>query len=227
MNKKHLYFGISIWCLIWVFTATQKESDFKITDFNYPIWLVVIWMVGMWTAINSLLCKNRHKGGVKHKKKFFIAYNRIVDNLKIKSEIKKQNKQALKVLILWMIFLIFEGIFYYFNIIDEKTIILGTICLRIFDKLFILVWCPFSIIMRNRCCVTCRIFGWDQLMLNSTLIVLPSLLSYSLILLSIIYFIDWELAVKNHPERFLQISNITIRCSNCSEVCRRKRNKEA
>lgn len=216
MGKKIYYFGIIFWSfmLLWAFIQDVSTED--------PIWLVVIWMVGMWTAVKSLFSINRPAGARKHNKKYYIACKNVND-FKIKNDVKKQSKQAVKILLLWLVFLLVEGLFYYFNIINEKTIILGTIGIRIFDKLFVLVWCPFGVIMKNRCCTTCRIYGWDQLMLNSTLIFIPSIYSYSLILISMIYFIEWELAVRNHPERFSTVSNAAIRCSNCNEICGRCR----
>ena len=192
----------------------------KITE--YPIWLIVIWIAGMWTAIKSLFCINRPVGAKKHNKKYYVACKNAND-FRIKNEIKKQTKHAKKIFILWVLFLALEGLLYHFGIINDYVVIIGMISLRIFDKLFVLVWCPFGTIMKNKCCTTCRIYGWDQLMLNSTLVFISSIWTYSLILVSLIYFIEWELAVKNYPERFSTISNATIRCSNCNEICGRCR----
>ena len=225
-KRREIYIGIMFWILVFIWAITQDEMSFKIdSDVNYPNWLVAVWIVGMLTAIKSLFCIDRPAGATKHRKKYYIA-NKSVDDVKVKNDIKKQSKNAIRILFLWIVFLVVEGLSYYFHIINEKTIIIGMISLRIFDKLFILVWCPFGAIMGNKCCTTCRIYGWDQLMLNSPLVFLPSVPSYTLILISIIYFIDWEISVKRHPERFSQISNTAIRCSNCCEICGRCRNKK-
>ena len=221
------YIGIVFWTFAFIVAITQNEEIFKIGSnvIGYPKWLTIIWIVGMWTAIKSLFCIDRHKGATKHKKRYYTACKISADDVRVKNDIKKQSRQAVKILIMWFVFLIVEGVFYHYDIINEKMIILGTISLRIFDKLFVLIWCPISTIMNNKCCTTCRIHGWDQLMLNSTLVFIPSVPSYSLIIISTIYFIDWEISVKRHPERFSQISNMTIRCTGCHEICGRCRNR--
>ena len=226
-KMKEYYIEIAFWTMMFVWASLQSEEIFKIDNYviENPNWLITIWIAGMWTAIKSLFCIDRHKGATKHKKRYYTACKVSVDDIRVKNDIKKQGKQAVKILIAWGVFLVVEGVCYHYNIINEKLIILGTISLRIFDKLFVLVWCPFGAIMRNKCCTTCRIHGWDQLMLNSPLVFIPSVPSYSLILISIIYFIEWEISVKRHPERFSQISNMTIRCTGCHEICGRCRNR--
>ena len=169
MKKINYHLGILFWSFMLLWALIQD----KITE--YPIWLIVIWIVGMWTAIKSLFCIDRHKGAIKHKKRYYTACKISADDVKVKNDIRKQSRQAMKILILWIVFIAIEGLLYHYDIINEKTIILGTISLRILDKLFVLVWCPFGVIMKNKCCTTCRIYGWDQLMLNSTLVFIPSL----------------------------------------------------
>lgn len=224
-TKIQFYIQIIFWSFMFVWIISKNEEAFKIDLINYPIWFVIFWIVGMWTAIKSLFCINRPIGATKHREKYYVASRKPVDDNKINNEIKKQTKHAMKILALWIVFILTEGLLYQFNIVDEKTIIVGTISLRIFERLFVLVWCPFGAIMRNKCCTTCRIYGWDQLMLNSPLVFIPSLPFYALILISTIYFIEWELSAKRHPERFLQISNEGIRCS-CHEICGRCRCKK-
>jgi len=225
-KKRSIYMGIMFWILVFMWTINQDGASFKLSSgVNHPNWLIAIWIVGMWTAIKSLFCIDRPAGATKHRKSHYIAY-KTVDDVRMKNDIKKQSRKAKWILVLWIMFLAVEGLSYYSHIIDEKTIIVGMIGLRIFDKLFILVWCPFgAIIMGNKCCTTCRIYGWDQLMLNSPLVFIPSVPSYTLILISMIYFVDWEISVKRHPERFSQISNTAIRCYNCCEICGRCRSK--
>ena len=221
-TKTQPYIEIVFWSLMLGWSISQNEEAFELSfNVNHPIWLVTIWIVGMWASVKSLFCINRPKGATKHRGKHYIASKKSVDDIKIKKEIKRQTKQAMKILALWIVFILVEGLFYLLNVISEKTIIVGAISLRVFERLFVLVWCPFGAIMKNKCCTTCRIYGWDQLMLNSPLVFIPSILSYALILISTIYFIEWEISIKRHPERFLQVSNEAIRCPNCHELCGR------
>lgn len=223
-RKKNYYVEIMFWSLMLMWVSTQDSEIFNnINDFK--LWLKIVWIASVWTVITYIFCIGIPMGAKKHRAKYFAASKNSVDDFKLKQEIKKQNNGAVKIAVLWVIFLITEGISYYYNIVDAKIIILGTMSLRIIDKLFVIVWCPLGTIMKNRCCQNCRIYGWDQLMLNSPLVFLPSIFSYSLIIISLIPFIEWEIAIKRHPERFSQSSNIAIRCSNCCEVCGRCRNR--
>ena len=138
-KRREIYIGIIFWVFIFMWVISQDEMSFKIdSDVNYPKWLIAIWIVGMWTAIKSLFCINRPAGATKHRKSHYIAY-KPVDGVRIKNDIKKQSRKAIRILILWIVFLVVEGLSYYSHIINEKTIVVGMISLRIFDKLFILL----------------------------------------------------------------------------------------
>ena len=179
MNDKKIYYvRIMFWILMFILVSIDSKY-----------WCMV-WLAGMYTAIKYAFCINQPKGAQKHRERYYVPSDS-VDNINIKNDIKKQNKRSIRILVLWGIFLLVEGSLYHYNIINQDFIILGTISLRIFDKLFVIYWCPFSWIMGNRCCVSCRIYGWDQLMLNSPLIFIPSVTSYSLIFLSMFSFIEW------------------------------------
>ena len=185
------------------------------------------WFAGMLMIISWIFSINLPAGAKKHRKRWFIPANSTVDNIMLKQQTKEQNKNAVKIGIIWIIFLLIEGLSLHFNIITEKFVILGLVILRIADRLFILIWCPFGAIMNNKCCTSCRIYGWDQLMLNSPLVFFPSAYSCSLIMLSFTLFIEWEIAANKHPERFFQATNSAIRCSNCAGVCGRCKNKHS
>ena len=221
-KKELLLFSILFWTILLVISIVEYNAlDY---GFNSPL-MLVFWLASMFTITSWIICKNLPAGAKKHRKRWFIPSNNNVDASKIRNEIKKQNQQAVKIAVIWAIFLLFEGLFIHFNIVDQRFIILGMLILRIADRLFVLIWCPFGAIMKNKCCNECRIYGWDQFMLNSPLVFYPSIYTYTLLILSIIPFIEWEISVKRHPERFTQISNAAIRCPNCHEVCGRCRNK--
>lgn len=221
-KEELLLLSILFWTMMLLIAIVEYDTlDF---GFNSPL-MKAFWLASMFTIISWIFFSNLPAGARKHRKKWFIPSNTAVDASKIRNEIKKQNRQALKIAVIWIIFLTFEGLFIHFNIVDQRFIILGGIILRIADRMFVLIWCPFGAIMKNKCCTTCRIYGWDQLMLNSPLLFYPSIYTYTLLILSSIPFIEWEMSVKKHPERFSQISNAAIRCPNCCEVCGRCRKK--
>ena len=63
------------------------------------------------------------------------------------------------------------------------------------DLICVLIWCPFRLIMKNRCCTTCRIFNWDHLMMFSPLIFMGGFFASSLVILSAVAWLVWELCV--------------------------------
>ena len=80
-----------------------------------------------------------------------------------------------------------------------------------------LIWCPFRLLMRNRCCTTCRIFNWDHLMMFAPMLFVRSFYAQSLFLMSLLVFLVWELCILLHPERFLEQSNAALACANCTD----------
>ena len=83
------------------------------------------------------------------------------------------------------------------------------------------VWCPFhKIIVKNKCCNECRIYNWGHIMYLTPLIFIPTFWTYSLVLVGIILFVQWEYMNKKYPERFSPISNKSLRCSECNNDCR-------
>jgi len=212
------------WISLFVFTLfMRKNGEFKLNFDNTPV--LILWFVSLYTIISRALGVNTPIGALKNRKKFFVQNEEsLLTPSEIKSEINFQNKGALKVFIVWCVFLATEWLAIKYKIVDEKLIILGVCILRAAEKFFIITKCPFGMIMKNTCCTKCRIYGWDQLMLNSPLIFYPSIISFSLILPAIILFIGWEFSSIIHPERF-STKNYSIDCSNCDQYCGRCTNK--
>jgi hypothetical protein len=88
----------------------------------------------------------------------------------------------------------------------------------------ILFFCPFQTwFMKNRCCTTCRIYNWDFAMLCTPFLFVPSFYTWSLLLVSLVVLIHWEITYRRHPERFSERTNQSLRCQNCTEkLCRHK-----
>lgn len=94
-----------------------------------------------------------------------------------------------------------------------------------------LVWCPFRLMMGNRCCTTCRIFNWDHLMMFSPLLFYPSVYCWSLLGLSVAAWLVWEIFIFLHPERFWEGANAALTCTSCTDklctqYCRKLRPKK-
>ena len=135
----------------------------------------------------------------------------------LKSYIKNTTLSAYKVFIIWTILILGIGILYYFGIINKIGLFMIFVFFYVCDLICVLIWCPFRLIMKNKCCTTCRIFNWDHLMMLSPLIFCGGFFSISLVVMGILTWSIWELCVLIYPERFSEITNIALRCSNCTD----------
>ena len=131
---------------------------------------------------------------------------------------KDQNHRALWIAAVWGCLIAAIGVLYGMEIIDGNMLLLITVAFYVCDLICVLFWCPFRVFfLRNRCCTTCRIFNWDHLMMFSPLIFLKSFYAWSLILLSVLVVVVWEVEVYRHPERFWEGTNQNLKCGACTD----------
>lgn len=111
-------------------------------------------------------------------------------------------------------------------IIDSGIMFIIALAYGICDMICILFFCPFqTLMMRNRCCGSCRIYNWDFPMIATPLIVvmfLPFDLYYSifaiiLVSCALILLLRWEITYRLHPERYTINTNASLHCVNCKE----------
>jgi len=135
----------------------------------------------------------------------------------LRSYIVTTTKAAYKVFILWCALIAAIGIAYAAGIIGRTGLFLISVVFYVCDLICVLIWCPFRLIMHNRCCTTCRIFNWDHLMMFSPLIFLRGFYTVSLVVLAFLAWLVWELCVMMYPERFWDHSNVALKCSECTD----------
>lgn len=125
----------------------------------------------------------------------------------------------------WIVLTAVVGALYLFGVIGRDMLILICLFFSISDIICILFFCPFqSFIMKNKCCITCRIFNWDYAMMFLPLIFIPCMYSYSLVILSLLLLALWEIRFHRYPERFSEATNGNLQCINCGEkICRYKK----
>ena len=124
---------------------------------------------------------------------------------------------AYRVMVIWVILTVVISLFYVGGIIDTATVIMISVFFYVCDLICVLIWCPFRLIMKNKCCTTCRIFNWDHLMMFSPVILVNSFYSWTLFGFAFIIWVVWELCVLVYPERFWENSNMALRCSECTD----------
>lgn len=179
----------------------------------------VLWGVWVFDMITQLFpVKDIALGSQKFfKEKFRPAIDKILDKKKLKEYIVNTNKAAGKVMALWATLIAFLGALKHFKVIENKHLFLISIAFYVCDLICVLIWCPFRLMLGNKCCTTCRIFNWDHMMMFTPMLFVGSFFSVSLIVLSLIDLVIWELMVYLHPERFWENSNMALKCSECTD----------
>ena len=193
MNGASFFSGISVFHLLWI-----------------------VWVFDMITQLMPV--KNIALGSQKlFKEKFRPAMHKLLDKDRLKDYIKKTNNAAGKVMALWATLLAFIGALKLFKVIDNRHILIISIAFYVCDLICVLIWCPFRLMLGNKCCTTCRIFNWDHFMMFSPMIFAGSFFGTSLFLLSLVDLIVWEIMIYLHPERFWENSNMALKCSECTD----------
>ena len=126
-------------------------------------------------------------------------------------------KAAYKVFIIWIALILAIGGLYYGGVIGKVGLFMCSVIFYVCDLICVLIWCPFRLMMGNRCCTTCRIFNWDHLMMFSPLVYMGGFFAVSLVVLALAAWLVWELCIMMYPERFWPNSNAALKCSQCTD----------
>ena len=130
---------------------------------------------------------------------------------------RRSNQGALKVFVVWLALTAALGVLYLTRVIDAKIMLLLSVFFYLCDLICVLIWCPFRLMMRNRCCTTCRIFNWDHLMMFSIMVFIPGFFSLTLFFMSLVVFLVWEISFYLRPDFFWDRTNKALRCSACTD----------
>ena len=224
--------AIFIVCLIMCFKPNFYNILEEMNFFDRFHILHLLWLIWIFDIILQIIpIKNKVALG---SQKLFVNHFRPIRekiNYKaLKNYIKKTTVSAYKVFIIWTLLIAVIGVLYYFNIINKTWLFMISVFFYVCDLICVLIWCPFRLIMKNKCCTTCRIFNWDHLMMFSPLIFCGGFFSISLVIMAFLAWLVWELFVLLYPERFSEMTNIALRCTNCTDklctqYCKKIKNK--
>ena len=126
-------------------------------------------------------------------------------------------KSAYKVFGIWAAIVAVISMLRVFNVLNDGALFMITIVFYVCDLVCVLVWCPFRLIVKAKCCTTCRIFNWDHLMMFSPMLTVSGFFSRTLLLMAIADWLIWELCIMMYPERFWENTNAALRCANCTD----------
>ena len=138
--------------------------------------------------------------------------------------VQTMNKKAWQVILIWLLFNSVFALLYLLRVITEAEMLLLSCFYYLSDLICMLIYCPFqSHIMKNRCCVNCRIFAWGSWMMAVPLVFVPHVYARSLVAASVLVLVVWEYRFYKYPQRFWFGSNCLLQCGHCKEqLCRYK-----
>ncbi|MBQ9951472.1 MAG: hypothetical protein IJO98_04960 [Clostridia bacterium] len=195
--------------------------------------LHLLWLIWVTDMLVQLL-PIRHQVPLGSQKLFKFRFRPIREKINrdaLKKYIAHTTRSAYKVMILWCALIAAIGAFYYAGILNDHSLFMITVLFYVCDLICVLIWCPFRLLMKTRCCTTCRIFNWDHLMMFTPMLYLDGFYPRSLLLISVAVWVLWEMCILIYPERFWEQTNTALRCSNCTDklctqYCRKLRPKE-
>lgn len=142
----------------------------------------------------------------------------VYKELELLQFVQDMNQKAWKVLLVWLCGNGVVGLLYLLDILQDVDLFMITVFFFLSDYICILVYCPFqSKIMKNRCCVNCRIYDWGHFMMFTPMLFIKNFFSWSLFFTSCVVLIRWEIIYAKHPERFWYGSNERLQCKNCQD----------
>ena len=224
--RKAYMIGLVLRCLIFcscVLLFIFYPAEFGILEnanfFSRFSVLHLLW--GVWVADMIMqLVPVRKKVPLGSQKLFSQRFRPIREKINyqaLRQYIISTTKAAYKVMLIWIVLLAVIGILHYTGTISDAVLFLISAAFYVCDLICVLIWCPFRLILKNRCCTTCRIFNWDHLMMFTPMIFIRGFYSCSLLIMAFAAWLIWELCVMMYPERFWEYSNVALRCSECTD----------
>ena len=205
--------------LLYLFNKEEFNVANKGNFFNGFSILHVLWGIWIWDMVLQLIPVKAHIsiGSQKVFSSLFRPIKEKINYKNLKKYIKDTTNSAYKVMLIWIVLNSVIGILYVKGILDVATLVLISVFFYVCDLICVLIWCPFRLIMKNKCCTTCRIFNWDHLMMFSPVVLVNSFFCRTLFILSFIVWLVWEICVFTYPERFWENSNMALQCSECTD----------
>ena len=212
--------AIFVICLVMCFAAPQMFEILEGCQFFTALsplhFLWLIWIVDMVLQIIPI----KNKVALGSQKLFANRFRPIrekINSKALKNYIVSTTKSAYKVMLLWIALIAVIGVLYYTHVINKLWLFMISACFYVCDLICVLIWCPFRLIMKNKCCTTCRIFNWDHLMMFSPLVFMGGFYAVSLVAMAILAWLVWELCVMIYPERFWEMANVSLKCCECTD----------
>ena len=205
--------------MLWIadpaeFAILEGMNYFRSLSPLHLLW--VVWVMDMVQQIIPL----RNQVSLGSQKLFANRFRPIREKINyeaLRSYIVTTTKAAYKVFLLWWLMILLIGVLHVYGVVNKTGLFLISVEFYVCDLICVLIWCPFRLLMKTRCCTTCRIFNWDHLMMFSPMLFMGGFYGISLLVLAILAWLVWELCIMMYPERFWDKSNLALKCSECTD----------
>lgn len=221
-------FRIVLFFTVFVLYLTHRDALEQVVNqpFFYQVTpLHAVWALFMCIMVSHLVPNNRLT--MAWRKARGDTYRPVegYDKLALLEYVQDQNVKAWRVMLAWLSFNAVFGILYLVGVLHAGDLVMLTVFFYLSDYICILLLCPFQLgIMKNRCCINCRIYDWGHFMMFTPMLFIKNFFSWSLFFTSVVVLIHWEMQYAKHPERFWSGSNRTLQCGACQEkTCRLKK----
>lgn len=219
---------VTIFILIAILYITNKPLmyDFMTQPIKMGITpLHILWLVFMVMMLRHIFPSKKLSMAIHKADSRKFNENKNYSELDLLKYVQDQNIKAWKVMLIWLSFNAIFGILYLLHIIDNADLLMLVVFYFLCDYICILIFCPFqSGIMKNRCCVNCRIYEWGHFMMFTPMLFIRNFYSWSLFFTSCIVLLKWEITYAKYPARFWYGSNQNLQCANCKDkICQIKK----
>ena len=201
-----------------IFLTNRTMLDFtKNTELFHPINL--LWAIFIVSFALQLSPRSRvSRGCLKQFPEHFSKIEQAMDGLRMRTHLTRLDLGATRVALLWIGLNLIFWVLYLRGIIGVPSMVLLASFYYVCDLICIIFYCPFQkLVMKNKCCVTCRIFAWGTIMIATPLVFIPHFWSWSVVGLALVCTVLWEVTYLRHPERFVEETNAFLACENCTD----------
>ena len=225
-TRKRYVFRLVCRCIVlalcFVLYAVKREEFDVLLGWNFfreLSWLHLLWLVWVIDTLQQIVpIKNKLPlGSMKLFSNRFRPIRDRINHEALHNYIVTTTKSAYKVFLIWCVGLAVIGVLYYSGVLHPAELFLICAVFYVCDLICVLIWCPFRLLMRTRCCTTCRIFNWDHLMMFTPMIFLGGFYAVSLLSLAFLAWLVWEISIMMYPERFWEKSYAALKCSECTD----------
>ena len=209
----------------WILDILHHEFSLYVVDFEITT-LHVLWAMFMGLMLLHLFPMDSLSMALrKNQRETYVEVPGYSEQELLKF-VQDQNVKAWKIMLIWLSGNAVVGVLYLFRILDVADLVMLTVFYFLSDYICILFFCPFQTgIMKNKCCVNCRIYDWGHFMMFTPMLFIQNFFSWSLFFTALVVLIRWEIVYAQHPERFWSGSNKTLQCANCQDKTCQIKNK--